>query len=190
MQEGITIARRLGDLTISSFSLAFHGDIALQQGDLARAERIYKESTDVLRSIGNILFTAYPLRRLGYLALMRNEISYVLENFKESLAINVEGGDHRGVAACLTGFAALALHLEKPVLAARLLGAVDNQLESRARTICFTWIKLKLERVRGQRACLDQATFAAALAEGWNLTEDQAINLLGEVWEERNLVMR
>ncbi len=84
MQEGTAIARKLGDLNKSSFSLAFHGDIALQQGDIARAERIYKESTDVLRSIGNILFTAYPLRRLGYLALMRNEISYVLENFKES----------------------------------------------------------------------------------------------------------
>jgi hypothetical protein len=37
MQDGVAIARKLGDLTKSSFALAFLGDIALQQGDQRKA---------------------------------------------------------------------------------------------------------------------------------------------------------
>jgi tetratricopeptide (TPR) repeat protein len=178
LKEAVAIARKQGDLKKGSFSLAFHGDIALQQGDLSNAKKVYEESANTLRALGNKLFTAYPLRRLGYLALQRGEIQRARDYFRESLALNREGGDRRAVAACLLSFAALAIHMGKPALAARLLGAVESRLESLGINLLYLdlieWGLVSNNLITG----LEETTFTAAFAEGWDLSEDQAIQLV------------
>jgi len=178
LQDAVAIARKLGDLNKSSFSLAFHGDIALQQGDLSKAKRVYEESANTLRALGNKLFAAYPLRRLGYLALQRGEIPRAREYFRESLTLNREGGDRRAVAACLLGFAALAIHMDKLDMAARLLGAAESRLESLGINLLYLdlieWGLVSNHLITG----LEETTFTAAFAEGWDLSEDQAIQLV------------
>lgn len=108
LQDGGAIARKLGDLNKGSFSLAFHGDIPLQQGDRIMAKKVCEESASLLRALGNKLFVAYPMRRLGYFALEEDDLARAAHRFRESLALNREGGDRRAVAACLTSFAARA----------------------------------------------------------------------------------
>ncbi|RPI86011.1 MAG: hypothetical protein EHM41_09600, partial [Chloroflexi bacterium] len=147
LKEGITIAKKLGNLTKSSFSLAFLGDIALQQGDHQKAKQVYQECADQLRALGNKLFLAYPLRRLGYLALERDDPFSAWKYFRESLALNQEGNDKRAVTACLTSFAALALHINQPVTAARLYASVENKLESLMIDL-LNLDRIELERVR------------------------------------------
>jgi predicted ATPase/DNA-binding SARP family transcriptional activator/Tfp pilus assembly protein PilF len=183
LQDGISIARKLGDLNKSSFSLAFMGDVALQQGDRSKAKRVYEESADMLRSLGNKLFLAYPLRRLGYLALERNDVSQAWHYFRESLALNREGGDRRAVAACLTSFAALALHLDKPAVAARLYGAVERRMESLSNLLYLD--QAELGRVMSKLlSTLNEASFEAALTEGWELSVEQAIELAEQLVAE------
>jgi predicted ATPase/DNA-binding SARP family transcriptional activator len=187
MQEGIAIARKLGDLKKSSFSLAFLGDIALQQGDRSKAKRIYQECADLLRSLGNKLFMAYPIRRLGHLTLEQNDAQEALRCFCESLALNRGGGDRRGIAASYTSLATLALHLNKPVLATQLLGVVENQLESLSINLLHL-DQIELERIHNQTlAMLDEATFNAAFSQGWEMSEEQAIELVEKIFGDENL---
>ena len=181
MQDAVDIARALGDLNKGSFSLTFIGDIALQQGDRVRAKRVYEECANLLRRLGNEIFEAYPLRRLGYLALEEDDAGRAWRYFRESLRLNRKVRDQRGVAACLTAMAALAVHVHKPLVAARLLGVVESQLES-LNTPLFYLDAVELERVRGKaHRVTDEANFAAARSQGWELSEDEAINLLDEV---------
>lgn len=79
--------------------------------------------------------------------------------------------------------AALALRLGKPPLATRLLGAVEKLLESL--TIHLLDLdRVELERVRSVTlATLNEADFIAAFAQGWELSEDEAIQLVEETFE-------
>jgi non-specific serine/threonine protein kinase len=182
MKAGVALSRKLADYSSSIFSLAYWGDIALQQGDRSKASRIYKESADMLRAFGNKVVLAYPLRRLGYFALERNDVTQAWDHFSQSLELNREVGDERAVAACLTSMAALALHLDQPGLAARLYGAVESRLDSLS-TKLLPPDEVELERVR-TRLCtlLDDAAFASAFDEGWELNEDGAIVLVKEMF--------
>jgi len=184
MKEGVAISQKLGDYQSRIFSLAFHGDIHLQQGDRSTARKVYEESAELLRAFGNMVFLAYPLRRLGYLNLEQNDIEPAWNCFRQSLELNHEVGDKRAVAACLTGIAALALHLDQPIFAARLYGTVASLLDSLAINLLpldqteFARIHSKLLNI------LDQPTFAAAYAEGWEMSEEQAIVLASEIYKE------
>jgi hypothetical protein len=126
-------------------------------------------------------FLAYSLRRLGYLALEQNDTPNALKYFRESLVLNREIGDKPGVAACFTGMAALAMDLEKPVLAAHLYGVVERRLESLSMKL-LSLDRAELERIRSQLlTLLGEATFNAASTTGREMSEEQAIELVEEI---------
>jgi tetratricopeptide (TPR) repeat protein len=180
LKEGSTIARKLGDVDINSLYF-FQGDVYLRKGDHSRAKKIYEESANILRTFGDKASLGYPLRRLGYLALEQNEIPSARKYLQESLTLNQEVGDERGVAACLTSMAALAIHLGKTVVAARLYGVVESRLESLSMNLLYL-DQAELARLRSQlQARFDDATFEAAFTEGWEMSEEQAIELVGEI---------
>lgn len=181
-KEGLDIAGHLGGIYANNF-LHFLGDIELQKGNRARAKKIYEESASTLRSFGSKSFLGYPLRRLGYLALDQNDIPNARSYFQESLNLNREIGDKRALAACLTSTAALAIHLRKPDKGARLYGVAENWLESLSVNLLLA-DQIEFGRIRSQlSAILDEATFTAAFAQGWELSEEQAIELAEEVFE-------
>jgi predicted ATPase/DNA-binding SARP family transcriptional activator len=180
MKDGDAISRKLGDNKPINLSLVFRGDITLQQGDPFKARRVYEESVNLLRALGNKNFVAYPIRRLGYLALERNDIQQARDYFHESLIINREVGEKRAIAACLLSFAALALRINKPLVAAQLYGAVERKLETLANLLYLD--QAELARVRTQlQTQLDQMAFTAAFTEGREMSEDQAIELVEEI---------
>lgn len=124
------------------------------------------------------------MRRLGYLALEQNDILNAKKYFQESLTFNYETGDKPGVTASLTSLAALAIHLDKPVVAARLYGKVESQLESLSINMLFL-DQGELGRIRNKLlTTLDEAAFTAAFAEGWEMSEEQAIELAERVFGE------
>lgn len=183
MQEGIAVARRLGDITRTSFALAFHGDVLLLHGDKARAEEIYEESLRQLEGLGNRLFMGYPMRRLGYLALAQDDVRLAWSRFHESLVINQEGGDRRGVLACVTAMAALALKVNDPLRAARLLGTVDSRLASLSLNL-LSLDQLEMQRVReALQSSLDKEAFLAAYAEGREIGDDEMLRLVDAAFE-------
>jgi predicted ATPase len=177
MQEAVAIAQKTGDLSKSNL-LAFLGDISMQKGDHSKAMSIYQESAHVLSTWGNKLFEAYPLRRLGYLALERGEFEPAGDYFWRSLKFNQEGDDRGGTAACLIGFAVLALHLDMPVIAARLLGAAECQIETFTINLLYLdQVELKLLQGR-LKAALDEDNFRTAFEKGWQMSEEQVMELV------------
>lgn len=184
IQEGISIARQLNDLNQGSFFSHFVGDIAWQQGDRFKARAYYQEAARLLRTSGNYLFLAYPIRRLGYLALDENDVSHARLCFLESLELNQRGGDKRGVLASLIGLAVLALRQGQTALAARLTGAVESQLEVLSINL-FYMDQAELGRVRSQlHDQLSEAKYSTAYNEGWEMNEAQALELVS-AWLER-----
>ena len=75
------------------------------------------------------------------------------------------------------------MRLGKPVVAARLYGFVEKRLESLSVNLLYT-DQAEFGRIRKMLACLDEATLEAAIAEGWDMNEEQALALVGEIIEE------
>ena len=180
LAEGVGIARQLVDAGIYNWSF-FQGDIDLHKGDRARAKKTYEASATFQRVVGNRAFLAYPLRRLGYLALEQNDLPSAGQYFLESLTFNREAGDMPGATASLTSMASLALRLSKPVVAAYLYGAVERRLEALSINLLYL-DQVELGQVATHlHAALDEATLNAALTEGWGMGDDQAFVLVGEL---------
>ncbi len=78
--------------------------------------------------MGDINFLGYPIRRLGQLAWREGHYEEAKARCKESLRLNHEVGDPRGVMSCVAGFAAIAVAQEKFERAAQLMAAVETQL--------------------------------------------------------------
>jgi predicted ATPase/DNA-binding SARP family transcriptional activator len=179
-KEGLELSRKLSGANASTF-LHFWGDIDLQKGDPAGAGKMYQESARILREIGNKYFLAYPLRRLGYLALEQDDLPEARGYFLESLRINLEIGDNRAVAACLVSLALLAVRLEKPLVAARLYGVVENRLESLSLNLLYL-DQLEHSRLHTRLLLgLDEDAFLSAFSAGWEMGEQQVLELVGEI---------
>jgi predicted ATPase/DNA-binding SARP family transcriptional activator/Tfp pilus assembly protein PilF len=179
-QEGLSIIRRLESPRADNL-LSFYGDVELQKGDRSRAKKSYEESVNILRATYNKSFTAYPLRRLGYLALEQDDISSAREYLRESLLLNHETNDRPGVTASLVSLAVLALHLDKFEAATLLFGAAERLLEAHSINLLY------LDQVEHRRlhenllACLDEASFKAEFSAGWELGEEAVIALAREI---------
>jgi predicted ATPase/DNA-binding SARP family transcriptional activator len=179
-KEGLAITRRFSNVKTNSF-LYFYGDVVFLKGNIPRAKQIYEDSASLLRVIGNKVFLAYPLRRLGYLALEQHDIKNACKYFFESLSINHEVRDLPGLTASLLSFALLAFHLKNYLAAARLFGAVEGMLESLSVNLLHM-DQTELGRIRSQLpACLDKASFTVAFTEGWEMNEEQAIALAEQI---------
>ncbi len=184
LKDGLVIATKLGDRYINSFSF-FQGDIYLQRGDRNIAKKIYEEIASFQQLYGNKAFLAYPLRRLGYLALEQQDIPTAWKYFQESLALNRKVVDKRGVAACLTSMAVLAMRTNQPKIAVNLLGVVERKLESLSTNLLYL-DQAELGRIRSQLPnYLDEATFTTEFNEGWEISEERALELVEEILGEK-----
>jgi non-specific serine/threonine protein kinase len=179
LESGLAECRALGSAGKHGvgFSLAFLGDGAFHQGDYQRALELYEKSVDVLSELQDLNFLAYPYRRLGHAARYLGDFARAAEGCKESLSLNLQLGHKQAVAACISGLACVALAHGKALAAARLFGAVEEQLD----TIGFSLLPsdaVEYERsVALARAELDEPGFSEAWAEGQIMTTEQAIDL-------------
>jgi tetratricopeptide (TPR) repeat protein len=111
-----------------SWTLTFLGDVALNQNESKEARSIFEECVAVQREIGDKNFLAYSVRRLGLLAWREKDFERATVLCQESLSLNLELGDPRGVLACLAGFADIAVVQGKFARAAQIMAAVETQL--------------------------------------------------------------
>jgi tetratricopeptide (TPR) repeat protein len=177
LEEGLAIARELGDVgrIITGVALAFLGDGPLYLGDNRRALQLYEESTDILRKIKDKNYLAYPLRRLGYIALHQGNAVRANELFRESLALNQEVGHQTGVIACLAALATTHVARGMNTPAAQLFGAVSTLLSTR-KFILLSFDQIEYDHYLSTvRAQLDSTAFDAAWEAGHTMTLQQAI---------------
>ncbi|MFL2967868.1 MAG: tetratricopeptide repeat protein, partial [Candidatus Poseidoniaceae archaeon] len=89
-------------------SLGNLGRIANTRGDLAEAERLYRESLAIKREIGNRSGEVTSLNNLGDIATKRGDLAEAERLHRESLAISREIGDRQGEAIALGNLANIA----------------------------------------------------------------------------------
>jgi non-specific serine/threonine protein kinase len=157
------------------WSLTFLGDIDFLQNDVDKARGHYEQSASALHEIRDRNFLAYVVRRLGQLAWTCGEFDKASLLCHESLAINQELGDERGMIASLSAFAGIATARRSPPRAVQLFGAVETLL--RSKNIRLVYMD-RLERERNLSVLADQLSPAAwdkAWKRGISMTREQAV---------------
>jgi predicted ATPase len=159
------------------FAQIFLGEVAFHEGDLIEARTLYQESISALRAIQDQNFLAYTARHLAQVACRQADFAEAELLCRESLSLNQGLRDERGLIACISAIAAIALARERAVLASQLFGAVGALLG--ARNMRMLQIdQLEYERnVKILRSQLDEKALAKSWAKGSGLSLDEAIAL-------------
>lgn len=132
LEQSLEIWREIGSggKMDSAWTLTFLGDAVSNLDEAARAQLLYEEAVTIWRKYGDQNFLAYSLRRLSQLAWRETQYEKAIALCAESLDLNLEVGDRRGVIACLAGFTAIAVAQKNWERAAQLGAAVESQLDS------------------------------------------------------------
>jgi tetratricopeptide (TPR) repeat protein len=166
-----------GDPFEVAAALSSLADVAMSEGQLDEAKALYEQSVEGLRLLRNIGTISIPLRRLGQIALQLSEIERAATYIEESLTLNLQQGDRRGIAACRAAWAAMLVAQGRTLDAVRLYGAARTLLES-YQTKMMPIDQDRYERsVAALRAQFGAATFDAAESAGRLLTMEQAVAL-------------
>src|SRR5215217_2169197 len=177
LEQSLEIWRSMGPEggTGVRWTLTFLGDVALNQNESKEARSFFEETVAILREIGEKNFLAYSLRRLGLLAWREKDYQKAIALCKESLSLNRELGDPRGVLASLSAFADIAVVQGKFARGATLMAAVETQLASMGMRL-LPVDKLEYERNRDVlRAELEEKILNKFWAKGKTMSLDQVI---------------
>jgi predicted ATPase/DNA-binding SARP family transcriptional activator len=175
-EQSMDLFRKVNSLSMENiWPLTFLGDIDFYRNDLNSAQIHYEQSVSALRGINDRNFLAYIVRRLGQLAWHRGEFDKAARFCHESLTLNQELGDERGVIASLAAFAGMATAERRLASAAQLFGAVETLSSSKnIRLVNMD----RMERERNQSILRDQLSMAA-LEKSWKkgstMTTEQAV---------------
>jgi tetratricopeptide (TPR) repeat protein len=174
LEECLQFHRQMGNRYGSAVSLHRLGDVIRNQGDYQGARALYEEGLEIHRQDGNHADTAYYLEGLAAVARSQRDYKEARAFYKESLEIYHWSGEQLGIACGLEGLAGLAAADDQAERAARLFGAAEALREA----IGASWSPISpVDHERGVaavRAALDEATFAAAWAQGRAMSLNQA----------------
>jgi predicted ATPase len=163
------------------WSMTFLGDVVFHLNDLESARSYYEQSTRVLRDLGDRNFLAYAVRRLAQLAWYCGEYEKASQLCRESLVINQELGDARGILASISAYAAIAVAQGKLIHAAQLFGAVETLLGSAKIRLVYMD---RIERERNLsvlKSKLDEPALESAWKMGTRMGMEQAVNFALQV---------
>jgi DNA-binding CsgD family transcriptional regulator len=148
------------------------GEIALLQGEMERAERLFGESIQLSQEMGDRQNMVCTRLMLANLALTQGNDASARAQYEEGLALALELGATGAIAAGLKGLGCVAAAQGHSTWTALLWGAAENFPESLNVYIPQTLF----ERARAAtRAHLGEAAFARVLAEGRTMTPTQAL---------------
>ncbi|MDQ5853342.1 MAG: tetratricopeptide repeat protein, partial [Chloroflexota bacterium] len=178
-EEALALFRALGDAMGVAWSLTALGEVARLEGDYAAAGTYYAESLALGRELGHKRFVGDALHNLGYVAHRQGHHAQAAAYFLESLALFQELEHKTSIINCLAGLAAVAVvAAQQPATvrrAVQLFGAAEALREGLGVSLQPA-DRVEWDRsVAAARAALDEATFAAAWAEGRAMTLEQAI---------------
>jgi tetratricopeptide (TPR) repeat protein len=167
--------RVLDDKPEIASTILMLGNLALALGHEEEAVAHYMESQALNRELGHTWGVAVTLINLGYVALHQDDWARAERLAKESLTLLRGLGDTWGIPECLGVLAGAAGAIQQPARAARLFGAIELLLNVTGGQLEPT-VRAEYDRnLAVARAQLDEATFAAAWAEGRMFSLEQAM---------------
>jgi len=109
LEQGIAIARSMGDEVSAARALSLLGETARIQGDFEHATALMEDSLQQQRTLGDRWGSYHTLHRLGEAARNQGENERSAALHAESLALRLEMGDIRGIGAAYQSLGLLAL---------------------------------------------------------------------------------
>jgi predicted ATPase len=178
VEESVALFREVGDRYNLGGALCVLGGIAQSEGDLARARALYEESLALSRELDNKGSISIVLLFLGDLAQNQGDEQRALKLYQESLALVRHFLELKEwIGQCLVGIGGVASAVGQGEHAVRLLSAAETLLDTIGLSVSI-WPEVRADYdryVATARAQLDEATFAAAWAEGCTMSLEQAI---------------
>ncbi len=178
LHEAAQINNKLGDHADVAYSLCHLAGIAFYSEQYAEAQQQYQEALALFRTAGNKRMMGRALAGLGHIACRQGNLVMAATLCAEALTLRYTIGHKAGVLFSLeASYVELALAVDQPVVAARLLAATDSLYEEISttrpplKTTTFEELCVKVQ------AQLGAATFANAWGEGQLLSLDQAVTL-------------
>ena len=157
------------------FELSGLGEVALRQGDYARATRLVEESLELRRQMGHKWGVGVSLGTLGWVALREGDWNRAIARLGESLEVRREIGDKSGSAWCLERLAEVAMATGQAEKAVRVFGAAAALRASIGSVIDPVDQPDYKRLLAALRAELGDALFTAAWTDGSTLTSEQAV---------------
>ena len=159
----------------TSLTLLYLGDVAIHEEEPAFARSLLEECVQILRKQGEKNYLAYAVRRLALLAAQQGNYQEAAALTTESLGLNSEIGDTRGVVASLVGFGGIATARGSYERAARLMAAAGFHLNATGvQLLNVDKMAYEANLALVQRE-LDEETLAKCWAEGHTMNPEQAI---------------
>jgi DNA-binding CsgD family transcriptional regulator len=173
-QEGLQLARELGDKSLISIAVQNSVYLAALQGNMAQAKVRAMEGLSLARELGDKTFITTTLHTLGYLAGIRSNITQASAYYEEGLLVAQEIGYGGHVGLHLIGLLRQAAAQDQPIKATRLFGVAGTKLDVMVdmNTIERTHYEHVVHNVRIH---LSEETFTAAWNEGSSMSPEQAL---------------
>jgi predicted ATPase/class 3 adenylate cyclase/Tfp pilus assembly protein PilF len=175
-EEGIDLFRARGDKLGLAQCLNNLGLVMYSRGDLGRAAELTEESVSLLRKLGAGADTAVGLGNLGWMALLQNELDKASDHFEESLRLASGTGMDPVVLTALEGCACAAGARREAQHAARLWGAAQTLQEARGIPRDTDWLAEADTLIFDVRSGLGEEAWEEALAEGREMTIEEAVS--------------
>jgi tetratricopeptide (TPR) repeat protein len=174
-QDALDVFRQEDNWYMGGWALLNLGWIAYAQGDLVRALQLCEETLALFRNLDYRAGVAWALLDLARVARVQGDHDMAARRFAESLLLCQDVEDAKGTLHCLEGLAGMAAASRQPERAARLFGAATTLRESAGIPLPPVNRADYDRDVVVARAQLDEPTFAAAWADGQQMTLEQAI---------------
>jgi predicted ATPase len=184
LEEGETLMEEFGSSLVGTNILVGQGNLHALTGDLEGAEAIYREADQRVQELGDPRQTIYFRSELAHTLRWQGKWEQALPLYHETIQYFQDIGHESAVAHQLECFAYIAIALEEPEKAARLLGAAQAIRERTNNPISLPWQKADYAQAMKQLAqMLGSADRDAALGEGRSMTLDEAVVLARTVGE-------
>jgi predicted ATPase/DNA-binding CsgD family transcriptional regulator len=177
-EEALPLLRHSGEEQTVPLVLVWLGNVALFQGDRERATRMFEEAFTLARRRGDRLATNIALYNLAQLALSEADFGSAARMLEEGLTLSLQMGDQANLSYFLEGLAVVAGALGEAERSARVLGAAEGSMEEAGAPVYNYYMPdraLYEGTLAAARTRLDDAAWAAALAEGRAMTPEQAV---------------
>jgi len=175
LHEGLALSRELGYKQGVAAALLGLGNCMVSEGSDENAHIYYEESARLFKEVGDKNQLAFAVRRLGLMALRQTDYPRAFASCAESLSLNMETRDGRGVAASLTAIASIAAQRGRPEPAARLYGATSAVLESQGAQLIPMDQTENEPYLLSARAEMGNDAFDKAFSEGRAMNMGEAV---------------
>ena len=173
-ERSVAVARETGAPWVTALAVMAVGFAEFQLGRLDRARELMEESVALARPLGDHWLLATLLFNLGIVLVYRREFEQAMTAAREGVVLSRELSDKRNLTWCLTAVAAVAASHGQLRRAARLWGAVEGLSQSVGSPLAPSIRHSQDELLPTARETLGNEAFAAAWAEGRQMTPDAA----------------